>query len=80
MEKINKIVLPDQDIEEYRGTVLALLRNGYIVHVFRILVQNDGSHWERWIYYCRLELLGDLQALIDSHENGSQYRPVADGD
>lgn len=71
---MNKLVIPDIDGPEYGGSITALVRNGYVTRCFRIAVQKFDlfgkpyTEWERWIYYCRPEVLPDFKNLIEEFE------------
>lgn len=77
---MNKLILPDEDGPEYSGTILALVRNGYAVHSFRIAVQQfdakgkSYTEWKRWIYYCRIELLHDFVNLVGKLEESNDKK------
>lgn len=72
---MNKLILPDVDSDEFTGLITALIRNGFVVHCFRIAVQRSilkgktVTKWERWIYYCPVELLPDFPRLVGEYED-----------
>lgn len=66
---MNKLVLPNEDSVEYRGAVLALIKNGYVVYGIKVSVAKAGvNEWQRWIYYCRLEHLAPFIMEMDEYE------------